>query len=429
MIFALVIAVLGGCYKYYRNISAGEETAGQGKEYQKELRQYNAKVEAYQLAAEEIDEGIEEKDEYLSNSTYAKIDPNHMVMASADIVITSEDEEQNPSNEEDLTNGLNRIVGAYSGFITNSVDYAALSKEMKTDPSYLWELVDVTADYYGNRLNINVRHYDKEKALKILDYVLDAVKDKKSEYEDNFGTFEVHVVNETAETIVYSRLFPWLNDTLTNLTNLESQKNNVNAALEQLEGSKPQDTTEVGKFDNVPLFVLAGLIGGLILAILAVGIRLIFSNKVLSAEEFNHQFNLRRLMIIREPDGRKSRCDRHFDRIFGPEEEEISEDERDSLLKKNIDQFGGKGSYLITGQIDKNKGQELEDLVKTILGVEDVRFVAGLATNPEALTILEDSQNIIVAAEIEETSYRRAEADIQTLVNWDKNIVGSIVIS
>lgn len=429
LIFALIIAVLGGCYKYYRNVSAGEETSGQEREYEKELKQYNAKVEAYQSASEEIDEGIEEKDEYLSNSTYMKIDPNHMEMASADIVITSEDEGQNPSNEEDLTNGLNRIVGAYCGFITDSIDYTALSKEMKTDPSYLWELVDVTADYYGNRLNVNVRHYDEKKALKILNYVLDAVMNKKPEYENNFGTFEIHIVNKTAETIVYSRLFSWLNDMLTSLTNLENQKNNVSAALEQLEGSKPQDTTEIGKYDNVPLFVLVGLIGGLILAILVEGIRLIFSNRVLSAEEFNHQFNLRRLMTIQESDGRKIRYDYHLDKIFGPENEEISEDERNRLLKKNIAQFGREGNYLITGQIDKSKGQELEDLIKKILGREDVRFTTGLSTNPEALTVLKDSQNIIVVAEVEKTSYRRAEEDIQTIINWDKNIVGSIVIS
>lgn len=407
-------ALLAGCLQTVRYFSAGKASPDEIQA----TSEAELEREVYERGAETVRAKIESREEYLANSIIFKIDPYHTAIAEADIFFSSE---MDGKLADAVTNCLRF-------FVRREIDWSELAEEEETEETYLRELVTDAVLAEDNVLNIKVRHYDEAKAEKILDYILEAVKKRDEELQEEIGSHSFTVLNKGVGSFYDSTYNDWAENNVNRIGTLQS----ILADYEQkLAGTAPT-VSGISKKSIIKMFVYGGLGGGFA-ALLIIFIILLEKNRLLCPDELRDAYGIPVLAVF--PRNRKRHAafafiDDLIAKIGCYPTESLTDRERYALISEKLKLLSGPvaGRKLaLVGDVPE------EILVRTAEGISSemkdtaILTASKITTDPEAVRAVGESDAVILVAGRGTSRMIQLENDIDAVRDLGKKIAGGIV--
>ena len=402
-----------------------------------------------------IDSNINGKKNYLRESLIARIDPTNEAVASTVLSISrhqsdveinkpdydvSDDEigivALNTENASGQSNVNAQIISPddqetidiltyYSEYIMKSIDWKELEERLETKERYILELVSVE-DYETNYLKkvILVKGADKETAQAIMEYILNSLEKAKEAATLLYGEHQIILDNQAVYTRVDSSLFGWLNtrvDEMNKLMNTRDTFKTATAASQQLNTSN----TRLGYMAIIKGYIkyaVIGFFGGIILYSLLYSLYLVLKGNVLSAQEFNRQYNFAKYGVYAPESGRRKQnaLDRKF-ALWGSEYfSGLDRQMCDAIVKENIQ---GKEKIGVVSDLEEN---EIKDVFSRITG-ESIVYISNPDRDADALSELKGFESVIIVAKVMKSTYSRINDILDCLEANKVRIEGSIV--
>lgn len=462
LLVAILFAALGFGYKYIqlRNLAASSAASEQTQE--------TDTAQAGEFSQDEysnvIDSTVDSKNNYLANSVIGQIDPYNEGWASALISISTEEMQtadtaaettvtdssstSTYSSDTNTSDGesqvsvsavlrADKILESYLNFVDNSLDYDALAELMGTEPEYVKELIyttdenSTTADF-----TVIVIYPDEEGAAKLLDAVLQQIQDRQSEVEAMYGTFDLTIDNVSSAVVVDSTLFTWKTERLQEIINLWNAWANYETKASQYASgtSSSASSAQLTSTDwsvGLTKYTAAGFVGGFLLAIICYAIVLAASGKVLSAREFNEQYDLRKLgVIVPENYNRRRGLNRKISRWGSSYNSGNTDKVCMRYAGENIRALMKDGETVaFVGDVRPETLQPLMEDLEEMRAAKGLTFevITDLLTDPSSIDRMQDADSVVLVGKVKQTRYSNTYGILQIIDLYHKEIAGSIV--
>ena len=327
LLVALIAAAFFGglkgfnLYKAYKQgqaqaeVEAAPEEDSQGASKAIEMRRINKQLDL--------------KNAYFTESIMGDIDPTKEGFASADVIVSIDNETgevpaQEVQAEEAVQEGAaetastetqagtpqeyaktqNRemtILNFYGNSAVYRMDLTNAAKQLGTTANKLQELISFK--YSANKnsfITIKVIYPDQKGAKLILDEVISQLRQMVPEAVEQYGPHTMTVANELDATINDTSMYKWAYNRATEIVQLINSKKTLDKNLSSGTTTAKKAVT-ISKKSAVKAAVKRGAIGllaGIFGALALVALYLIMTGVVLSGRELNRQYSLRRIACI-----------------------------------------------------------------------------------------------------------------------------------
>lgn len=358
-----------------------------GMHYVKGMKTYHAEV-AQQKAAEELEELTEEveassstdftKDElqqiqdaksikkameksrkYLKNSVLMNIDPYQEKALVLQYYIDSDYSWNiNENIESDYTSA---VTAAYAEYVKSGAITSKIKKELglDLDERYIEELISVDeleAEVKSNSiLSVQVVYTDEETLNEMAAVVENCIEGQTSVISDTVGSHTLKLLSENVVTQTDSELAAQQSVAQTQLSNYRNQLNaltNVMSEeqLAELDITVAADTLEEGEEADTDVVVQApptkpsysikylilGFLVGVLLVVLWVCAKVIFSSTLQNSEELSDLYGVRLLGCIRKEE-KVSKVDEFLLNLKNRKRKKISREASENILISNLE--------------------------------------------------------------------------------------------
>lgn len=146
LVVAIIMAVLLGGAKgpmTYRKQNDPETAKEARVTYQNDLELYEKNKSTYEREMENLRTDIANQQEYLDHSIWINMSPYDVCEARADLFVSTGYQIM-PGMEYQNRDNTDTILQAYQSLLTSSAVLEDVAKQVKTEPRYLEELVEVT---------------------------------------------------------------------------------------------------------------------------------------------------------------------------------------------------------------------------------------------------------------------------------------------
>lgn len=432
LIVTLMCGLVGAGYKFLKIIPT----------YSSLMETYSQNVEAYETSNKTIADQnkktqdiIDQLTEYSQKSIKANIDPYSETQTTATIsVVTS-------SGHDDFeallngTNHANQITQAYVFYINIEIDYSKLAEKMGTTNNLIKELVTVNSDFNTDMILVTVIGNSKEQTEEIIQYILAQTSQYENKIRTEYGDYSSIVSPISTSVVTDSGLVTpinaqmlspnlSMNDTLTKINTLKTSIDTISkTALSNPESVNRTILKTETKYFALGIFV--GFFGMLIILALII----LYSDKVYSEDDLKYFFETKVLTVMPIiKNNNKTKFDQYLyskiDSAYG-----ISQDIALEKASVNIEAYRGGMNKLLL--INSKTNQDINELKKKLETINhNCKFMttANLNASAEELKKLKDSEGVIVVIERNVTKRVELSANIETVNNWNKPIVGCIVL-
>ena len=398
LIFALAFAVRTAFHvKVTSNYEEGKSMISE-EEYEEKLERYNLMREQYNAMIGDVQSQIEVKKDYLDNSILMSIDPYREIRATFQLQVVS-------SNGAAITqqNIRTSLANRYDQFVVNGSGWSEVSKELGVKEGYLRETCETTVDTANCIVNVTIKDKDEESAEKTLELIVEKIKDYYENESEGVSPHILYISNENISSALDNDLITVQTSKKNELNSLKQNIINYNNSLNNL--SKPdaekvihESRIRAGKKDIIKGFA-EGFVLGLVLAVMAVCVYLIYGDFVLSASEMERKFGIFSLDASKDTDMLSYRI---FS--FHPE------------MKKLV----------IVGTVSEKNSGRLEEIKKALMDRFEVSEIKGERESLPENRILSAADAVVILSETERTRYRDIKAQIEMADEWKKDVVGIV---
>jgi hypothetical protein len=423
LIISLVCGVIGSAFygvKIVRSLPAEKE-------------QYEVDMENYENTKVSLTQRLSNTSTYLVNlNTYsqksvkANIDPFNEFRTTQNISIVAD----NPEQEHQLTQ-------AYLSFVADGLDYSSISASIGIDATYVEELISAEGSFDADTVTVTVIGTAATQTEQISDLIAKQITNETIKIKAEYG--EHSLLNSACRTKNVSdsalltsatgnilSINSVMNTTLTQINTLNSAVTSQQSSINNLSIPTNPSASILSKI--VKNFLLSFFIG-LIATIIILLIKVVNSNLVLSIEDLTDAYHIPSLGVF--PIQKNVKSTKLDDVVYRLIDQSNSEDEETELKKVDVTlQKYGEGckTILLLGNVDKNR---LDDFVKKLqVSMKDFRLISSnnINANADELKKLEAADSIILVAERNVSRLNDVDEIVETVNNWKKPIIGSILL-
>jgi len=433
LVITLVCGLLGAGYKLVKVLPT----------YSSLTETYNQNMEAYEASTQTVADQkkktqdiIDQLTEYSQKSIKANIDPYSEVQTTVNISIVTA---KGQDDFEALLSGMNhanQITQAYSSYISKEIMYANIADELNLNDQLVKELISVSANYDTDTITVTVIGNSEDTTKEIMDYILSHTSENESKVRSEYGEYTA-VVSATATNVISdgSLLTPisaqmlssnlTMNDTLTKINTLKTSLTTISTSAVV----KPLSVNvTIGK--AVVRYLLFGFAIGAFGSIVLCSIFFSLSGRVYSEEDIKLIRGTGILSVI--PASVNDKHNTKFDRYLNKKTDSsygISEAVALEKASLNIEACKGNCNKLIL--INAKTTQDIEtikDMLKSIVKDIDMNTSSDINANAIELKKLKDSDGVVLVIERNKTKSADLSSTIETVKNWQKPIIGCIVL-
>lgn len=428
---AVILGLLTGGYSGYKtakaNAAANNASNPSTQQYLVSMNDINTKIA-------NTTKSIQNIDAYMQTSVLANTDPYNATVTSASLSIVT------AATESSATG--NQIVQAYDNFIMNSIVYTSLTGPLSLSEAEVKELVNVESDLDSDSLVIKVIGNDAKYTEKVMNYVLDQVNSEASSIKSKYGDYTLIKTDAVTNVAVEESLIP---DLPTTGTNIPASSNRVMAKSLSIEQSmktllttqqKTQATLAAtgatgtkGLIKSIAKNGALGFIGGLIIMLLFYLAKYALGGKIISEEDMKKIYGMKVLSVLpMEPLKKTAKFDviarRKMDSAYG-----IATDICVEKAMMNIMGYAeGMNSILLVGTDVKQDLHVLQAKLQALNSNMKITVSTNVNLNAEELSKLKAADGVIFAAQRDATRIDDLTKSVETVKNWNKAVVGCIVL-
>ena len=458
LVVALIAAVLFGglkgfsLYKVYKQgqaqaeVEAAPEEDSQGASKAIEMRRLNRQLDL--------------KNAYFTESIMGDIDPTKEGFASADVIVSIDDEmgEAPTQTEEAAQEGAaegaaeagsaemqtgapqeyaktqNRemtILNYYGNSAMYRADLTNVAKQLGTTANKLQELISFKYSTNKNSfITVKVIYPDQEGAKLILDEVLTQLQQMVPEAQAQYGPHTMTIANELSATINDTSMYKWAYNRATEIVQLINSKKTLDKNLSSGTDVVVEKTSKRDVVKGAVKQAFAGAVGGALACAVLIVLYLLATGRVLSARELNNHFGLQKIACV---PGRKFSTLKGLDKLVASIDASYYNHPKRAVCLQVADAGLGilysRGaqvalvSDLQTEYLDKI----CAELNKTGSGKIRYYSVPCAEQTPEAMAAIENCDAAVVVARAERSSYKGVSDVLSALRLLDRDAVGSIV--
>lgn len=434
ILIAVIFGILMGGYKVMGSLSQQKDVEyvqKVQKQNQNDLEEYKLLKESYEREISNIERNIEAQTEYMEKSILMNMSPYDKYVSSADVYFKLDDVALiNGANAYAViyNNGLSRT---YTSFINQGIDWTEMAQELKTEVEYLKELIRITPDEWGQMLSVSVCYKDKKGAEKILNKILDEVKDQQSNFSSKFGTHNLYIMNQISDTVTDLDLANRQKSANDNITALQSTLKEKEKALEELkepvEVSALSSSTAIKS--GIKYAVLGGVLGAFI-TIFCICVAFLMSGKVASAKDIKQRYGVKVLATFPAEEKRRafSGIDRWLDKLEG-KKDNLVEETRYELAAANLRNYAGDAKKLmIVGTVPTEILNTVSMKLGSLCSEKSFSIGANLNENADTVNKLPECDAVILVEQSGVSRYGEIEKEIEAVQNVKKEIAGVIVL-
>ncbi|MDO4619783.1 MAG: hypothetical protein Q4B09_04080 [Lachnospiraceae bacterium] len=408
-------------------------------------------ISAYEQELKLINEQITAMQDYMLHSVLANVNFSDEDQAAADIYVdvtnarlaadtAAADGAAVSASNESIEQTANALLKVLYRFASVGVDWTELTEETGLNASLLKESVWASGlDQVSYTFTITARGRSAEEAEKIVNTVVSQLKELDWSDTADPSLYTVAVRGFNTYKAVDSSNFSWHRNRINELNNLLSAKDTYQTAINKNRSNTAVVKATTNKQKKVMSrktvlksclkHTAAGFVVGAGGVMFLYALFLMLSGRVLSAQEFNSTYRLRKLAVL--PSEKKNKgIDRLVSRIDSGAAAAGSIPVCLKIACENIANEAGKErKILLTGDLPAASLQQLA----AALSEQDrrgmhIETASDLNGDPEALRKLEEADCVMLAAGIRKSLYSENDEIISTVNAYRKKILGSIVV-
>ncbi|MBR0093196.1 MAG: hypothetical protein IJP92_16030 [Lachnospiraceae bacterium] len=445
LLITILCGAAGLVWPFLRIEQTAVAVSAENSDYERALESYESSSAYYQALIEEDGKMLESTQRYQEESLLYRIDAMQEACGTADVFVLPEVTQLQPvadaESEEGIvfedTNTLQLLL-FYQQRATDGDFLEKVAKELGTEPAYVNELIRADINASSKRILLRVIASDEDTVNTILDAVLQQIRDAKKDADDLFDTHFLEIQNRKFQYRVDTEL---QNSRLQLVANMNSQVNrliaNQNALDKLVEPSAPaqaqvQTTQSVRPAGRTLLkYGLIGLAAGLFLSLFLLAVAEVLSNRVMSAGEFNRRYHLRALTVLPASSGKRKGS---FDRWLAARGEDhvyaqMPEAERYAMASANLSVYAPDAKDIVlVGQVGSGALESLAARLSEQIPDKSFHAAPCINENAASLETLKQYDHVILTEQIHASRYAGIDREMQVLRNWNKTIVGSVVL-
>ena len=457
LLVALIAAAFFGglkgfnLYKAYKQgqaqaeVEAAPEEDSQGASKAIEMRRINKQLDL--------------KNAYFTESIMGDIDPTKEGFASADVIVSIDNETgevpaQEVQAEEAVQEGAaetastetqagtpqesaktqNRemtILNFYGNSAVYRMDLTNAAKQLGTTANKLQELISFK--YSANKnsfITIKVIYPDQQGAKLILDEVISQLRQMVPEAVAQYGPHTMMVANELDATINDTSMYKWAYNRATEIVQLINSKKTLDKNLSSGTDVVVEKTSKRDVIKGTVKQACTGAVGGALACVFLIVLYLLATGKVLSARELNNHFELQKIACV---PGRKFSTRKGLDKLVASIDASYYNHPKRAVCLQVAD--AGLGILFSRGaQVALVSDLQTEYLDKICVelnkaGSGKIRYYAVPCSEqtPEAVAAIENCDAAVVVARAERSSYKGVGDVLSILRLLDREAIGSIV--
>lgn len=449
VIAAVIGAILGGIYGAVNRgtitavVPAEEATEQIEGPSVGEWEIYDMQKKLYEGRIAQNMQLMEAQKNYLESSPRMKIDFRDVSVASAIVYVTRDEDLQVRSGDETgLSLTTRRILNAYVNEVYSASVMEGLAKKLDTDAVYVRELYSAGANENLSCVTITATAVDDATAEMILDDLVRAAEGAKSRIASEYERHEMSVMSLATYSGINTAIRDAQNEATKQIDAYNTQIIADKTALTKLEEpkeEKPAETTDTEtatvtttipaplSMRNVIKNAVLGCVAGIFLSAMLFVMYYIFSGRILSAEEMNRRYGLRALTVlpsagIKGLDLKLARMGR--DGAYY----RMSSDELLEVAVANLSVYAPEvKELLLVGSGDAAFLERVKGALTARLNGVSLACAPDINENADSLQALKAHEHIILVEQILKSRYEEIDRELKTLIDWKKNVVGSIV--
>ena len=419
LLAGVICACLAGLFKYYRVKSSASSFVVEAEtEYALALEEYTQQSELIDTSNESTAEVIRRQKDYLQNSLFMKLDPNHVWKAQTMIKVVSRDHNFPAYQFEEL----------YKFDVTNIYFLEELAKEQDTKPTYLRELIsawsvgssvdtgDDTSDIILHETGFEDRETSEmfyvqtlgsteQEATDLMNAVqknLETVyEDYAQKYPHEFQILSRHCV-EVADSVILTQQRDREVVTL-NLLNQMRDNHDKADLLKKPEGTVVSTAGSVSK-KSLLKYGLVGFVAGIFLMCLWYTLRYMHNDKLVDYKDLERQG-----LLLKE--------------LGSVSNQGVV------MAAANIRNFAGSRRKLfLTGMTVQEEFDQVCAGLKEYLSEYEIVYARDALHDPMARELLLSCDAAVLIEQKGVTHYSELEEEATFLFNAEKEIIGIVIV-
>lgn len=433
LIATLICGILGAGYKLAKILptySSLKET------YNSSMSAYEASVKTVEEQKKKTQDIIDQLTDYSQKSIKANIDPYSEIQTTASISIVTAKGQDDFEALLSGTNHANQITQAYASYINKEINYDKINDKLGINDQLLKELIFINASYDTDTIAITVIGNSEDTTKEILAYILSQTSGNESRIHSEYGDYTAVVSTTSTSTVADNSLMTpisaqmlspnlIMNDTLTKINTLKTSLTTIGASTV----AKPVSVNSTIEKTVVKYLLLGLAVGGFGMIIL-LAIFFALSDKVYSEEDAKLMTGAKVLSVF--PGKTNKKHNTKFDHYLNKKTDSACDISEDVALEKaaaNMDAYKANCKKLVL--INAKTNQDIEVLANKLkLIVKDIDMNPSIDINANAseLKKLKDSDGVVLVIERNKTKSADLSSTIETVNNWQKPIIGCIVL-
>ena len=432
LLVTLVCGLLGVGYKLIKVLPT----------YSSLLDTYNQNMEAYEASTKTVEEQknktqaiIDQLTEYSQESIKANIDPYSEAQTTASISIVTAKGQDDFEALLSGTNHANQIAQAYTSYINREISYSKIIDKLGFDEQLIKELISVSTNYDTDTITVTVIGKSDDTTKEIMDYVLSQTSENESKIHSEYGDYTAVKSTPSTNIVTDSGLLTpisaqmvspnlTMNDTLTKINTLKTSLTTIGTSAT----TKPVSVNATIEKNVIKYLILGFALGGFG-SIILLTIFFALSGKVYSEEDIKFILGTKILTVLPT---NINNCNTKFDQYLRKKIDSsygVSENVGLEKAIANIEAFEGDCKKLILINVKTNRNiEELKNKLQSIDKNIDLNTSSDINANAFELKKLRESDGTILLIERNRTKIKDLSSIVETVGNWQKPIVGCIVI-
>jgi capsular polysaccharide biosynthesis protein len=435
LLIAVLFGLLGAGYKCAKILPTYNSLQ---TKYTQSMQSYESNKAIITAQKQKTQDYINYLTEYSQSSVKASIDPYNEARTELNWSIVTSTGHDDFEALLSGTNHADQITQAYVSYINSSIDYSSLASSLGIDKKILLELITVKGDYTINTVTVIVIGTSEEQTKQIADYISSQVAKNTSSVQEKYGDHTLVENKAATSTITDSGLVTTINDKMLSpnatmndlLTKISTLQTTLASQQKSLSALSAPTAVSVTVEKDIAKYLMLGFVGGLAGMIVLLAFIETLSGKLLSEDDLSSGDGIKTLGIMPMRSSKKKlnkfdRCMlRCIDSSFGSSAEV-------SLAKTaaNITACaeGKKTLILVSG----NMKQNVADLQASLQAINpEIQYLASsnIDANADELNKLGKADGVILVAERNVTKLSQLSKAAESVKNWKKPIVGSIIL-
>lgn len=412
LVTALVFAILLGGYKGVTSRKTVTE---------EQLEQ----LEACRSNVESIQASIDSEQEYMSNSVWYRLNTGNTVACKTVYYVTFDESDLGDwMGSEDAY--ADSILRSYQEILTGNTLLQELAQEEKTEATYLREIIDVItgedAEAVGRFLTITVYHDSEENAQRIMDELVEKMDGVTQEVTQMIGSHELRVMEEGIGRQLMTEQID--NQTIHN-NNLAALQESLQAKQAELAELESQCSTGDTR-KSIAKFGIFGMLLGIVLAVIAIALVFILSDKVNQAEELKRRYHIPVLGKWRE-NHPEHLADRLIDHMQG--KRLVDRETALNIAAGNLANYAvHEHKILMIGLAGREAVEAVAQEMQKRLPEKEILCGGNLNTDVDTIQNFPQCDGVVLVEACGVSSHADIVVEIEQAQNLQKKLIGCIVL-